>query len=36
VYINNTFEKRFQGETAWSDAERFALDLVTKKMVESW
>ena len=36
VYINGTFEKRFQGETAWSDAQRFALDIVTKKMVESW
>ena len=36
VYIDSVFEKRFQGETAWSDAQRFALDLVTKKMVESW
>jgi hypothetical protein len=36
VYINGTFEKRFQGETAWSDAQRYALDIVTKKMVESW
>jgi hypothetical protein len=36
VYINGTFEKRFQGETAWSDAQRYALDIVMKKMVESW
>ena len=36
VYIDSVFEKRFQGETAWSDAQRFALDLVTKTMVESW
>jgi hypothetical protein len=36
VYINGVFQKRFKGETAWSDAQRFALDIVTKKMVESW
>ena len=36
VYINNTFEKRFQGETAWSDAQRFALDLVLIKTTETW
>jgi hypothetical protein len=36
VYINGTFEKRFQGETAWSDAQRFALDLVLIKQTETW
>ena len=36
VYINSTFEKRFQGETAWSDAQRFALDLVLIKTTETW
>lgn len=36
VYVNGTFEKRFQGETAWSDAQRYALDLHTKEMVKEW
>ena len=36
VYINGAFEKRFQGETAWSDAQRFALDLVLIKQTETW
>lgn len=36
VYVNGTFKKRFQGETAWSDAQRFALDLVTTERVKEW
>jgi len=36
VYIKGVFEKRFQGETAWSDAQRYALDLVTKEQVKEW
>lgn len=36
VYVNGTFQKRFQGETAWSDAQRYALDLVTQEMIKEW
>lgn len=36
VYVNGTFKKRFQGETAWSDAQRYALDLVTTERMKEW
>lgn len=36
VYVNGTFKKRFQGETAWSDAQRYALDLVHTERMKRW
>ena len=36
VFVIGTFMKRFQGETAWSDAQRYALDLHTKEMIKEW
>lgn len=36
VYVKGVFDKRFQGETARSDAQRYALDLVTREKVKEW
>lgn len=36
VYVNGTFQKRFQGETAWSDAQRYALDIVLQEQIKTW